>query len=210
VQDQLPRWEWDHMARWNASIPRVECNVNHAPHHITQRNGQSMCFEYVTKRNCVPSTTTSVSLVYNWNKTTNVVHLAPPHISKLRLPKVHSKQCPIAKPNQRFHSAHGTKIQAYSSQETWPQHVSHADPGNIFRGRGFDTFICYQNCAPASYCPLVDLHQLSIQTILLYRCAAQSQDVTDNATQRSLDVPDIYILCVWICSSSVHNGVGLE
>jgi hypothetical protein len=62
---------------------------------------------------------------------------------------------------------------------------------------------------------IVDLHHRNSKLIktsiapLIHR-AAQSQDVTDNATQRSLDVPDIYILCVWICSSLVHNGVGLE
>lgn len=62
---------------------------------------------------------------------------------------------------------------------------------------------------------IVYLHQRDSKLIktpiapLIYR-AAQSQDVTDNATQRSLDVPDIYILCVWIFSLLVHNGVGLE
>ena len=68
---------------------------------------------------------------------------------------------------------------------------------------------------PTKITMIVDLHHRNSKLIktpiapLIHR-AAQSQDVTDNATQRSLDVPDIYILCVWICSSLVHNGVGLE
>ena len=60
---------------------------------------------------------------------------------------------------------------------------------------------------PRSGTPNYELGHLQYQTTRLTPVVAlrnvrarQSQDVTDKATQRSLDVPDIYIRCVSICS----------